>query len=147
MRRDDPEALTVCYVMKKEDVDLAFHDPGVMLGSDGTLDDGQGHPRAAGAFPRLIAEFVRAGKISMYEAINKMTAMPAEKIGLKSKGRLSVGADADLVIFDPETIADSATFAEPLLPPVGIERVMIGGKTAVLRGEIVDGRLGRSVRK
>ena len=147
MRRDDPEALTVCYVMKKEDVDLAFHDPGVMLGSDGTLDDGQGHPRAAGAFPRLIAEFVRAGKISMYEAINKMTAMPAEKIGLKSKGRLSVGADADLVIFDPETIADSATFAEPLLPPVGIERVMIGGKTAVLHGEIVDSRLGRSVRK
>lgn len=118
-----------------------------MLGSDGTLDDGQGHPRAAGAFPRLIAEFVRTGKISMYEAIRKMTEMPAKKIGLSSKGRLSVGADADLVIFDPEKIADCATFEEPLLAPVGIERVMIGGKTAVLRGEIVNGRLGRSVRK
>lgn len=147
MRRDNPGALTVCYVMKKEDVDMAFDDPGVMLASDGTLDDGQGHPRAAGAFPRLIAEFVRTGKISLYEAVKKMTAMPAQKVGLDRKGRLNVGADADLVIFDPKTIADKATFAEPLLPPVGISRVMIGGKTAVLDGVLVDGTLGRSVRK
>lgn len=147
MRREDPEALTVCYVMKKEDVDLAFGDAGVMLASDGTLDNGQGHPRAAGAFPRLIAEFVRNGELSLYDAVEKMTIMPAEKIGLSGKGRLNVGADADLVIFDPKTIADRATFAEPLLAPVGIQRVMIGGRTAVLHGRIVDGTLGRSVRR
>lgn len=147
MRRDFPQALTVCYVMKQEDVDLAFSDPGVMLASDGVLDNGQGHPRAAGTFPRLIAGFVREGKISLYDAIDKMTAMPAEKLGLKKKGRLNAGADADLVIFDPNTIADCATFAEPVLPPVGISRVMIGGKTAVKDGEIINDRLGGSVRR
>lgn len=147
MRRDFPQGLTVCYVMKPDDVDLAFSDPGVMLASDGVLDNGQGHPRAAGTFPRLIAEFVRNGKLSLYDAIEKMTAMPAEKLGMTQKGRLCAGADADLVIFDPDRIADCSTFAEPTLAPVGISRVMIGGKTAVLNGEIVNGRLGGSVRR
>ena len=147
MRRDFPQGLTVCYVMKPGDVDLAFSDPGVMLASDGILDKGQGHPRASGTFPRFIAGFVRTGKLSLYEAVEKMTAMPADKLGLKEKGRLSVGADADLVIFDPETISDGSTFADPIQPPSGISRVMIGGRTAVLDGVIVDERLGGSVRK
>lgn len=147
MRRDFPQGLTVCYVMKPEEVDLAFSDPGVMLASDGILDNGQGHPRAAGAFPRLISEFVREGKLSLYDAIDKMTAMPAEKLGLAKKGRLCAGADADLVIFDPERIKDCATFSEPTLSPVGISRVMVGGKTAVFEGEIINDRLGGSVRK
>lgn len=147
MRRDFPQGLTVCYVMKPGDVDLAFSDPGVMLASDGILDNGQGHPRASGTFPRFIAGFVRTGKLSLYEAVEKMTAMPADKLGLKEKGRLCVGADADLVIFDPETISDGSTFADPVQPPSGISRVMIGGRTAVLDGEIVDERLGGSVRK
>lgn len=147
MRRDFPGALTVCHVMKKEDVDRAFSDPGVMAASDGILDLGQGHPRAAGTFPRLISQFVRTGKLSLYEAVKKMTVMPADKMGFSQKGRLSVGADADLVIFDPNTIADRATFEEPTLAPVGISRVMIGGRTAVLDGCLVNGTLGRSVRR
>lgn len=147
MRRDFPKALTVCYVMKEEDVDLAIADPGVMIASDGILDHGQGHPRAAGTFPRVYEKFVRSGKLSLYDAVNKMTAMPAEKMGLLNKGRLSADADADLVIFDPEQIGDNATFAEPLLPPRGIDMVMIGGEIAVRDGAIVSHTLGRSVRK
>ncbi len=147
MRRDLPDGYAICHVMKEEDVDMGILDPGVMIGSDGSLDNGQGHPRAAGAFPRLIAKYVRTGMISLYDAVDKMSAMAAKKMGLDNKGRLSVGADADIVIFDAETMEDKSTFADPLIPPVGISRVMIAGKTAVLDGEIVDGRLGRSVRK
>ena len=75
------------------------------------------------------------------------TIMPAEKLGLKGKGRLTPGADADVIVFDPEKIADCATFMEPTLPPVGIDGVWIGGQLAAKDCRIVNGRLGRSVRK
>ena len=146
MRRDCPEYLTVCHVMKPEDVDMALRHPRVMLASDGILDHGQGHPRAAGTFPRFIAEFVRKGKISLYDAVEKMTSLPAARLGLESKGRLSAGADADIVIFDPGTIADRATFEQPMLAPAGIDRVLIAGRTAAKDCAIVDGRIGRAVR-
>lgn len=145
MRRDCPEYLTVCHVMKQQDVDCAFGHPGVMLASDGILDHGQGHPRAAGTFPRFIAEFVRKGKVDLYTAIEKMTFMPAERLRLTNKGRLSVGADADIVIFDPERIADNATFEQPMLPPEGIDRVLIAGRTAAVDCRIVNGRIGRAI--
>ncbi|MBQ8591040.1 MAG: amidohydrolase family protein [Firmicutes bacterium] len=147
VRRETPEFETICYVMKDHDVDLAFNHPNVMLASDGIFSSGQGHPRAAGAFPRLLAEFVRPGKLSMYEAIRMMTAMPAEKAGLKNKGRLNVNADADIVIFDPETVRDNATFENPILPPTGISYVLIGGEIAAKDGNMVQSHLGRSVRK
>ncbi|MBR2000665.1 MAG: amidohydrolase family protein [Firmicutes bacterium] len=147
VRRETPEHETICYVMKDQDVDLAFQHPNVMLASDGIFSSGQGHPRAAGAFPRLLAEFVRPGKLSMYEAIRKMTAMPAEKAGLTRKGHLNVGADADIVIFDPKTVQDNATFENPILPPSGIDYVIIGGEIAAKDGKILQAKLGRSIRK
>ncbi|MBQ4504517.1 MAG: amidohydrolase family protein [Firmicutes bacterium] len=147
VRNNFPEYKTICYVMSGPDVDSAFSHPNVMVGSDGTLSSGQGHPRAAGAFPRLLAEFVRPGKLSMYEAIRKMTAMPADKMGLTNKGRLSVGADADIVIFDPEAVTDNATFETPLEPPTGINYVLIGGEIAAKDGQMLQSRLGRSIRK
>ena len=147
VRRDTPDHETICYVMKDHDVDLAFNHPNVMLASDGVLSTGQGHPRAAGAFPRLYAQFVRPGKLALYEAVRMMTAMPAEKMGLSNKGRLNVGADADLVIFDLNTIQDNATFTEPILPPSGIDYVFIGGEIASKDGKLIRKDLGRSVRK
>lgn len=83
----------------------------------------------------------------MYDAIEKMTAMPAERLSLTNKGRLSVGSDADIVIFDYETIQDRATFAEPALAPVGIEYVFIGGEIALEKGEILKDNCGNAVRK
>lgn len=147
VRRDFPDCKTICYVMLQSEVDRAFQHPGVMIGSDGTLSEGQGHPRAAGTFPRLIARYAKAGTISMYEAIRKMTAMPADQLGLFRKGRLNVGADADVVIFDPETIEDCATFTEPLLAPKGIDYVIVGGTVAVQDGSVVCRTAGKSVRK
>ena len=147
VRSAHPECLTVCYVMREDDVDRAFAHPNVMLASDGILSHGQGHPRAAGAFPRFLSQYARRGKLSLYDAISRMTAMPAARLGLTSKGCLRVGADADAVIFDPDSIMDCADFQHPVCAPTGIDRVLIGGVTAVEKGRIVQNDLGRSIRK
>ncbi|MBQ2690668.1 MAG: amidohydrolase family protein [Clostridia bacterium] len=147
VRAEFPECITVCHVMREEDVRTAFGHPGVMLASDGLVNNGQGHPRAAGTFPRFIAEFVRKGTLSLYDAVNKMTAMPANRLGLENKGRLNAGADADITIFDFDRITDRATFAEPALEPEGIEMVMIGGEIAFEKGKIIKNNCGRAVRK
>ena len=147
LRRDFPECITVCYVMKEEDIRLAFRHPGVMLASDGLMNNGQGHPRAAGSFPRFLAEFAKKGTLSLYDAIEKMTAMPADRLRLENKGRLNVGADADITIFDYEEIKDGATFAQPALPPQGIAYVLIGGEIVLEKGEIVKETCGKAVRK
>lgn len=147
LRREHPETITVCHVMKVDEVDLALLHPGVMLASDGLLNGRQGHPRAAGTFPRFIKNYVKTGKMNLYSAIEKMTAMPAEKLSLSSKGRLSAGADGDIVIFDLNQIADQATFSEPTAPPAGIEYVFVNGELALSQGEIVNRRLGKALRK
>lgn len=147
LRRDFPECITVCYVMKEEDIRLAFRHPAVMLASDGLVNNGQGHPRAAGSFPRFLAEFARKGTVSLYQAIEKMTAMPASRLGLTNKGRLNVGADADITTFDFEKIRDGATFAEPALEPEGIDYVFLGGRLALDHGKIVRDNCGKAVRK
>ena len=147
VRRDHPECMTICYVMQQSEVDMAFSHPGVMLGSDGTLSEGQGHPRAAGAFPRFFHRYVKSGKLSMYEAISRLTSVPAKQLNLNHKGRLNVGADADIVIFDPRRIEDRATFAQPLLPPVGIDYVIVNGVIAAKDGKVLSFDSGRSIRK
>ena len=117
-----------------------------MVGSDGLMNGGQGHPRAAGSFPRFWAEFVRKGTVSVYDAVEKITAAAAERLHLASKGRLNVGTDADITIFDPETLQDKATFAQPSLGPEGIEYVLIGGEIALEKGNILLHNRGKSVR-
>ena len=147
MRRDFPECKTVCYVMQQQDVDLAYRHGGVMLGSDGILSDGQGHPRAAVAFPRFLAEYVRKGRVPMDSAIAMMTSLPAQRLHLENKGRLNVGSDGDVVIFDAARVRDRSTFAQPLLAPEGIEYVFLGGRLAARNGVILSSRLGRAVRR
>ena len=146
VRREFPQCRTVCHVMIPEQVAMALAHPSVMLASDATMHLGQGHPRAAGTFPRLIAEYVRPGKMGLYDAVAKMTAMPAARFRLAGKGRLNVGADGDVTVFDPMTIRDRATFDDPIAPPEGVAYVFIGGRMAVRDGSLLSPALGRAVR-
>lgn len=117
-----------------------------MLGSDGLRAGLQGHPRAAGAFPRLISEYVKTGKVTLEHALEMMISMPRERLGLENKGVFNAGADADILIWDYDRMKDMATFDEPNLGAEGIDYVFIGGEIAAKDGEVVNSKLGRSIR-
>ena len=147
-RRVHPEMGVVCFEMKIEEVYEAFRNPLVMVGSDGGFAGGIGHPRGAGTFPKVLGSFARDLKIlSLMDALKKMTIMPAERLKLKTKGQVAAGFDADLVLFDPATIRDRADYRleSCTLPPEGISRILIAGKTAVLENQILRGDLGRYI--
>lgn len=145
-RAHEPWAKTIGYFMKPEDIVMALRHPYVILASDGLRSGVKGHPRAAGAFPRLICEYVKTGKIPLGEALRKMTDLPAQRLNLRRKGNLRVGSDADITIFDYEKLQDRATYDDPALPPDGIAWVLINGSVAVDHGKLVNETLGRAVR-
>src|SRR6185369_16649308 len=111
----------------------------VMIASDGILQEGKGHPRAAGTYARVLGRYVREQHtMSLMDALRKMTAMPADRLGMKSKGRLAVGADADITIFDPQRVADRATFDQPAQYSEGIPYVVVNGVVVVPNGQAVE---------
>lgn len=147
LRTEAPNTITIGHVMKASDVEKALVHPGVLIGSDGFMHNGEGHPRAAGTFPRVLSEYVRKRRLmSLQEAISKMTWKTAERFGIPG-GELSVGSAADMVIFRPEKIEDMATFENPTAAPVGIEYVLINGRVAAIGGEITSLSLGKAIRK
>jgi N-acyl-D-amino-acid deacylase len=118
--------------MNEEESIEALQSPYVMIASDGVYNDGKGHPRGAGSFPRVLGKYVREeGCLELVEALRKMTLMPAERLRLDRKGRIQNGCDADLTIFDPARVIDRADYEHPTLPPEGIREVIIGGKLAL----------------
>lgn len=145
-RRDYPDMLAVAFVMNESEIAEAIANRYGMIASDAIINNGNGHPRAAGTFPRVLGKYVREDKvISLIDALRKMTLLPAGRLELAKKGEIREGFDADITIFDPDTIRDGATFDDLHIPPVGIDEVLLGGKVALLDGEIKNDRLGRFI--
>src|SRR5690606_27590012 len=105
------------------------------------------HPRGYGAFPRVLARYVRdLGVLSLEAAIHRMTAVAANEVMAYDRGRLAPGLAADIVVFDPRTVRDRATFAEPTLPSEGIDYVVVNGQVAYEGGKYTGTRSGRVIR-
>ena len=113
----------IFFMLDEEDVRRILAFPNTMIGSDGLPSDAHPHPRLWGTFPRFWDIMCGMSKMfSLEEAVRKMTSLPAACFGLKDRGILKAGNYADLVIFDPDTITDSATFDDPICPAQGIEQ-------------------------
>ena len=126
-------------------VALAIADPLTMIGSDAYWVNGTGHPRTTGTFSRVLGRYVREKRVlTLMDALAKMTLMPAQRLearvpAMKRKGRIAVGADADLAIFDPRRVLDQSTYRQPSLQPRGIEYVLVNGVAVVSKGRSVEG--------
>jgi N-acyl-D-aspartate/D-glutamate deacylase len=134
----------IFHAMSKQDIINFLQHPNTMIDSDGDLlsfGEGHPHPRCYGAFPKVLGHYVRDEKIiSLENAIKKMTYLPAEKIGMKDRGRIQEGTFADLVIFDFATINDNSTYTDPHHFPSGIKYVLINGEM-VLEKERLTGKM------
>jgi len=126
-------------------VAAAINNPLTIIASDAYWQDGTGHPRTTGTFSKVLGRYVReAHSLSLMEAIRKMTLMPAQRLearvpAMRQKGRLCVGADADITIFDAARVMDRSTYREPSLSPVGIQHVIVDGVSVVANGQAVEG--------
>jgi N-acyl-D-aspartate/D-glutamate deacylase len=134
-------------------VAVAINSPLTAIASDAYMLNGIGHPRTSGTFSRVLGHYVReAHSLSLMDALRKMTLMPARRLearvpAMRNKGRIRVGADADITVFDPVRIIDRATYREPSLPSEGIQYVVVGGVPVVRAETVVKGVTpGRGVR-
>jgi dihydroorotase len=135
-------------------IDLIAASPLPMIASDGFgFETGNSHPRSAGTFSRVLGLYVREKKIlSLDDAIRKMTLMPAQRLeprvpAMKKKGRIQPGSDADITVFDPQTVRDRSTYEHGKVASEGVRYVLVGGTFVVKDGQLVPGATpGKSIR-
>ena len=136
----------------EEQTAAAIASPLSMIASDGFIENGRGHPRTSGSYAKVLGKYVRdAGVITLMQALERMTLMPARRLerrvpAMSAKGRVKVGADADFAIFDPATVIDRATYEDASIPSAGIPYVIVGGEVVVDAGRVTSARPGRGIR-
>ncbi len=136
----------IYHNMSEEDVRRILQHPATMIGSDGLPNDPRPHPRLWGTFPRVLGHYCREeGLFPLAQAVHKMTGLPAQRFGLTGRGSIAKGAHADLVLFDPETVRDTATFTDPARHAEGISSVWVNGVLSYQNGEATGVRGGRFV--
>ena len=145
--------MVILFTNTEEMVRRAMEDSMVMIASDGIITDGKGHPRGAGTYARLLGVYVREQKaLTLMEAIRRSSLAPAKRLEafapqMKHKGRLQVGADADIDVFDAGAVIDKATFENPAQYSVGFRDVLVGGRLVVRDGKLDETALtGRAIR-
>lgn len=140
----------IFHAMSEEDVNRIMQHPYTAIASDGRLNalgDGHPHPRAYGTFVRVLDKYVKQDSVlSLKEAIRKMTSLPAERMGFNDRGIIAEGYKADLTIFNPQQIKETATFTDPHHYPEGVIFVMVNGKWAIQDGELTKGKFGKVLR-
>jgi N-acyl-D-aspartate/D-glutamate deacylase len=133
----------VYFQMREDDVQRILSYPHTMIGSDGLPHDHHPHPRLWGAFPRVLGHYCREQKLfSLSEAIRRMTKLSADNFGLTQRGRLAIDCWADIVVFNPDTITDRATFSDPKQAATGIHWVLVNGEIALADGVPTKQRAG-----
>jgi N-acyl-D-amino-acid deacylase len=153
IRRDRSRVETVYFMMTEDNVRRQIALPWVAFGSDASSMAAEGaflrnsaHPRAYGNFARLLGHYVRDERVvPLEEAIRRLTRFPCENLGLAGRGRIESGCFADIVIFDPATIADRATYQEPHQYAVGVRDVVVNGAVTLRDGEFAGNLTGRAV--
>lgn len=152
---------TICDLLIEENLGVAFvartgnpdnirtilRHPAQMVSSDGLLTGDKPNPRTYGTFPYVLGQFVREEKLlRLEEAVRKMTAIPAQRLGLKDRGILRDGMKADIVIFNPDTVQATATFEDPKQFPIGIDYVLVNGRLVIDQGQHTGAFPGRALR-
>lgn len=143
---EDLNVSMIIFVSNESDVKTILRHPAQTVCTDGLLG-GRPHPRVYGAFPRILGRFCREEKVlGLAEAIRKMTSAPAQRLGLRDRGLIKEGLRADLVVFNPKTIIDTATYEDPRQAPLGIEHVFVNGKHIVASGKQIGAKSGKVLR-
>ena len=143
---EENAATMVSFSMAEEDVRRIMAHPYGMVCTDGILL-GKPHPRAYGAFPRILGRYVKQGVLRLEEAVRKMTSYPAQSFGFQNKGVVRPGFDADLTVFDPKTVIDVATYEDSMRHPEGVKHVFVNGVHTVRDGVHTGARAGRVLRR